>query len=159
MGIEGLVSAMISPLFSPPLIHSLTNSKTAGPRLFIHLMRKSVFCGLGKKVGHCSVEKNLLFLANSLWTHSFLDCNQECTLIGMPYALPKGVLIGILILYIGMLTGTHYKKNLAYRNLSSLIRRSNTCILESHPLDRIWSFDHWAWMIKRMDLSIITNPA
>ncbi len=51
------------------------------------------------------------------------------------YALPKSVLIGILILNIdrltgskykkNYLTGTHYKKISSYRNLSSLIRRSN----------------------------------
>jgi hypothetical protein len=44
--------------------------------------------------------------------------------INILYALPKGVLIGILFLYIGKLTGSNYKK-LAYRNLSLLIRRSN----------------------------------
>jgi hypothetical protein len=53
----------------------------------------------------------------------------------MSYGLPKGVLIGILFLNIGRLTGLNYKKNyptgknykkkLAYSNISSLIRRSN----------------------------------
>ena len=41
------------------------------------------------------------------------------------YAFPKGVLIGILFLNIGRLTGSKYKKKLVYRNISSLIRRSN----------------------------------
>ena len=105
----------------------------------LYALPKSVLIGIlilniGRLTGS-NYKKNYLTKTHYKKKIAYSIYHHSTCLLGILYALPKGVLIGILFLNIGRLTGsnykkiyltgTHYKKKLPYRNLSSLIRRSN----------------------------------